>query len=385
MMVWLFWSAAALVVFAYIGYPLVLWLGARLTGAGVTRTAQSADDLPRVSLIIPAHNERPHIGAKLENVFALDYPPDRLEIIVVSDGSTDGTSDVVRDVGGARVVLVEVTTRGGKAGALNAGLERASHDLIVFSDAAILFPADALRNIVAPFADQRVGCVSGEDRIANSGGEAMYGRYELFIRRQESVVSSIVGASGCFYAQRRALCDPFVPTLAPDFLSVLRTVEAGYRAISEPSATGTMSAVDRAGDEFSRKVRTLLRGMTTLARFPNLLNPLRNPVYAFELWSHKVLRWFVPIPLIAMLLASAVLAADSWLYRAMLGAQFCFYGAALIGLNGHGALARSLPAKAAVFFVVSNAAAAVAWFKFALGERQELWTPSRRVRHTEPL
>ncbi|MGE3512978.1 MAG: glycosyltransferase family 2 protein [Vicinamibacterales bacterium] len=374
---WTFWTTLALMVFAYVGYPVVIWALARLRPApgDVLRSGEE----PHVTLILPAHNERANIVAKLRNLFALDYPTDRLDIVCVSDGSTDGTADLVRQHGRGRVRLIELSGRGGKAAALNAGLEHATAPIVVFSDASIMLEPDSLRRLVAPFADPRVGCVSGEDRIAGSGGEALYGRYELFLRRQESRLASIVGASGCFYAQRRSLCAPFVPGLAPDFLSVLRTVEQGYRALSEPGATGAMTAVTQAGDEFQRKVRTLLRGMTTLATYRHLLNPLRSPAYSFELFAHKLLRWLVPALMAVALVANIVLALEGPFYRGLLSLQVAFYGLAAVGLAGWRPVAGTLPAKAAVYLVISNAAAAVAWVKFLTGVRQELWNPSQRA------
>lgn len=374
---WTFWTAVALMAFTYVGYPVLIWAFARLRPApgAVLRGGEE----PHVTMILPAHNERANIVAKLRNLFALDYPTDRLDIVCVSDGSTDGTADLVRQHGRGRVRLIELNGRGGKAAALNAGLEQARAPIVVFSDASIMLEPESLRRLVAPFADPKVGCVSGEDQIAGSGGEALYGRYELFLRRQESRLASIVGASGCFYAQRRSLCPPFVPGLAPDFLSVLRTVEQGYRALSEPGATGSMTAVTQAGDEFQRKVRTLLRGMTTLAAYWHLLNPLRSPAYSFELLVHKLLRWLVPALMAVALVANIVLAFDGPLYRGLLAVQVAFYGLAAVGLAGWRPVAGTLPAKAAVYLVISNAAAAVAWVKFLTGVRQELWNPSQRA------
>jgi cellulose synthase/poly-beta-1,6-N-acetylglucosamine synthase-like glycosyltransferase len=376
-MIWLFWASAAMVVYAYAGYPLLLRLIAPRRPAP---TAPDADDaLPTVTLLVPAHNERANIDAKLANTRALDYPAGRFEAIFISDGSTDGTTERIVAGADARTTLVEVTTRGGKAGALNAGLERVHHDIVVFTDASILLEPGAIRAIVRPFADPAVGCVSGEDRIPGSGGEALYGRYELFIRRQEARIHSIVGASGSFYAQRRAICTPFIPNVAPDFWSVLKTVEKGYRAVVANDATGHMAAVERAGEEFERKVRTLLRGMTTLGRDAHLLNPLRYGAFAWCLFSHKVARWLVPVFLLLCLIASGVLAMGSLVYLVLFALQVAFYGLALAGLVGPAALARSLPVKVAVYFTTTNAAALVAWIKYAFGVRQEIWAPSRRA------
>lgn len=372
--VWAFWIAVAGVFYPYGGYPLVLLLVRRLSRR---RRAVFAGELPTVSLIIPVHNESLRLQRKIANTLTLDYPADRMGVVFVSDGSTDGSAATIRAGSDPRLTLIELPERRGKAAALNAGLARASGEIVVFSDASINLAPDALRAIVRPFADPRVGCVSGEDRIADAGGEGLYGRYELYLRRLESDVYSIVGASGCFYAQRRALCAPFPEGMAPDFISVLRTVQQGYRAVSEPAAVGHMSSVQDPKQEFNRKVRTLLRGMTALFAYKTLLNPLRYGVFALELWSHKVLRWTVPFCLIAAVVALLPL-LDRPFYALAFSAQAAFYLAAIVSLSGWINLHRTAPGRIALYFSSVNAAILAAWYRYWMGVRQELWTPTRR-------
>jgi cellulose synthase/poly-beta-1,6-N-acetylglucosamine synthase-like glycosyltransferase len=250
-------------------------------------------------------------------------------------------------------------------------------ELVVFSDASILLEADSLRHIVRPFQDASVGCVSGEDHIANGGGEGLYGQYELFLRNQESAIGSIVGASGSFYAQRLEICREFEEGLAPDFLSVLNTVAAGYRAITEPAARGHMKAVKSSGQEFQRKVRTLLRGMTALFDRAGMLNPFRYGLFSFFLISHKLLRWLVPLFLVTMLLSSAFL-LDQLFYQLMFIAQLLFYGLAMLAGPLTSPLHNSIAGKIPLFFVMVNIAIVAAWVRYLRGDRQELWTPSQR-------
>ncbi len=367
----LFWLAFASAFYAYFGYPLLLLM--------LPRRRWREDDaapLPSVTLIIPAHNEEAVIGAKLDNTLALDYPRDRLEILLVSDGSTDRTVEIAKARAG--VTVIELHERRGKAHALNHALAKAGGDIVVFSDASIQLEPQALVNIVRPFADPSIGCVSGEDRIEGGGGEGAYGRYELYLRKLESRTASIVGASGCFYAQRRELCTPFAEGMAPDFLSVLNTVEAGFRAISEPRAVGYMRSVKSPRAEFARKVRTFLRGMSALSLKRHLLNPLRYGRFAVILASHKLVRWLVPVFLAAMLMASAV-ALDQPFYAFMFWLQVAFYLSALGAYFGVAGMNRITPARISLYFTSVNIAIVYAWIDFAKGVRQEVWDPSRRT------
>lgn len=367
----LFWMALFGVCYAYFGYPLLLLALPRVPSA-----RREPEVAPSVSIVIPAHNEAAVIARKLENTLALRYPSERREIILVSDGSTDATARIARRYAGVRVL--ELDGRGGKARALNAALELAGGDLIVFSDASIMLEPDALQAIVAPFADPTVGCVSGEDKIEGGGGEGAYGRYELFLRNLESRVASIVGASGCFYAQRRALCEPFAEGMAPDFLSVLNTVERGYRAVSEPRAVGFMRSVKSPREEFARKVRTFLRGMSALAAKKHLLNPLRHGRFAVVLASHKLVRWCVPLFLVLTLVSNAFL-LDQPLYLALFLGQTAFYLLAALAYFEAGGVQRLLLAKIPLYFTAVNIAIACAWLGFLRGVRQEIWDPSKRA------
>jgi cellulose synthase/poly-beta-1,6-N-acetylglucosamine synthase-like glycosyltransferase len=375
---WVFWISAAGVVYGYIGYALLLKVLVARVRHPIVRAGLDAPDAPSVTILIPVHNERATITEKVRNVRDLRYPIGKLKTLFVCDGCTDGTAEFLRDQQDDRITVLEIAQRGGKAGALNEGLRHVRSEIVVFTDASIMLTPDAVAQIVRPFADGTVGCVSGEDQIAQAGGEGLYGRYELTLRRLESQLHSIVGASGSFYAQRRELCAPFAPGLAPDFLSVLHTVERGYRAVAEPGATGMMAELSDPHAEFSRKVRTILRGMTTLAHYAHLLNPFRYGWFAFELFSHKLMRWLVPFLLALLLLSSALLARASSFYMLMFAAQMVFYALAALAFWGSQTVGRWLPAKISLYFTSANVATASAWLKFLVGTRQEVWSPSRR-------
>lgn len=372
----LFWLAVLLTFYAYLGYPLLLVVLGRVVRRPPAMT--NAEYRPDVTLIIPVHNEEGVIDAKLRNLDSLQYPRERLTILIVSDGSTDQTRQRVLDYrGDLSIRFLELPQRLGKAAALNLGLQNTRSGIVVFSDASIMLEPGALQRLVQPFQDETIGCVSGEDHIPGGGGEGLYGRYELFLRNLESRVSSIAGASGSFYAMRTALCTPFLPGLAPDFLSVLVTVGKGYRAITEPRACGTMSSLKSTRGEFTRKVRTLIRGMTALWHARDLLNPFRGGMFALVLWSHKLARWLVPAFLVLALVANVFL-LDSAFYFSLLILQLAFYALALLGMVVPGIAGRSTLVRIPVYFAIVNAAIAAAWLRFLSGERLEIWNPTRR-------
>ena len=336
--------------------------------------SSSAPFEPNVTLIIPVYNEADIIEEKIQNTLLLDYPKDNMEILIVSDASTDRTGEIVRKFEKEGVKYFAQSERKGKAGALNRGLQEVKHEILVFSDASIILDRNALRKIVGKFIDPRIGCISGEDHIPGGGEEGAYGKYELALRNLENRAGSIVGASGCFYAQRRALCEPFKEGMAPDFFSVLETVEKGYRAVTEPEATGMMKSVNVSQGEYQRKVRTFLRGMTTLFHFKHLLNPLRYGIFSLQLISHKVMRWSTGAFLIFLFLSNLLL-IDSKFYMTIFLLQAAFYALAVIGW-----LVSSKPLifRVPFYFSMVNLSALVAWCKYVIGYRQEIWEPSKR-------
>lgn len=372
----LFWLALFLTFYAYLGYPLLLALLGKIVRRPVAMTMAAYQ--PGVTVILPVHNEERVIDAKLSNLDALDYPRDRLTILIVSDGSTDQTRQRVLGYrSDLQIRFLELSQRQGKAAALNLGLQNTSSEIVVFSDASIMLASDALKRIMQPFQDATIGCVSGEDHIPGGGGEGLYGQYELYLRNLESRLSSIAGASGSFYAMRTRLCKPFLPGMAPDFLSVLVTVEQGFRAITEPRASGTMSSTKSTRGEFQRKVRTLIRGMTALWYARGLLNPFRAGMFALVLWSHKLARWLVPFFLLIILLASLRL-LDQPFYMAAAVAQALFYLLALLALLDIRVIRDHLLGKVSMYFTVVNCSIFVAWIRFLGGTRLEIWDPTRR-------
>jgi cellulose synthase/poly-beta-1,6-N-acetylglucosamine synthase-like glycosyltransferase len=372
----IFWFCVLVVVYPYAIYPLLLIAVNRLGRRLLPVPAKASQ--PTLSVICPVYNEAKAIEKKIRNLLSLDYPRESLQIVVVGDGCTDQTLEIADRVGRpARVEVVALPRRSGKAAALNAGLERATGDVVVFTDVAIQLETGALRALSGHFGNPAVGCVSGEDWVEGGGNEGLYGRFELMLRREEAKLHSIAGASGCLYAMRRRLCRPFPPGMAPDFLSVLEAVRAGYRALCEPAARGTMTASASQGAEFNRKTRTFLRGLTALFGNVDLMNPIRYPAFGFILVSHKLLRWLAPIAL-AGCLAAAVILREEPVYRAALYLQLSLYVLAATGLMLPRIASHSAIVRVCAFFALVNTAALCALAQWMAGVRREVWQPTKR-------
>ncbi|WP_316365792.1 glycosyltransferase family 2 protein [Candidatus Thiodiazotropha sp. CDECU1] len=374
----LFWLMLFFILYAYFLYPLLLvFIGKNRQK--LTYKTVGDEELPSVAILLPVHNEANVIQAKLENIELLNYPTELLNVVIVSDGSTDNTIEIVENYKSRlNIKVVEVEQQKGKANALNQGLKEVSSSIVIFTDASIMLDKQSIKNIVMPFTVDNIGCVSGEDHIpANQGGEGLYGKYELFLRNKESAIDSIVGASGSFYAQRTSLVKSFKEGLAPDFLSVLYTVEAGFRAITEPKAIGIMSASKSTSNEYNRKVRTILRGMTALFSKLNLLNPIRYGWFSIFLLSHKIMRWLVPFFLIMLFLINIYL-LDYDLYRIIFGCQIAFYILAVGAIHENSILHNKSVGKIPLFFTMVNLAILKAWVLYLFGKRQEVWRPTKR-------
>lgn len=372
-----FWISFLGILYAYFGYPLILFVLGNIKKNPVKKRDISAEFCPSLSMIIPVYNEEKIIEEKIRNTISLDYPKGKLEVLIISDGSTDRTGSIVAGYLRPGLYFYELDERSGKAAALNLGLRQAKNEIVVFSDASIMLDKDALKHIVKGFNDENVGTISGEDYIHETGGEGLYGRYELFLRSLESRLHSIVGASGSFYAQRHALCDNFIEGMAPDFLSVLVTVEKGYRAITEPAAYGTMTSLKSVKDEFNRKVRTLIRGMAALFFKANLLNPVKFGFFSFELISHKLMRWLVPFFLIFLFLSNMnLLYSRFYIFAFVL--QAIFYLLAAMSLLEYHGIYNKIWGKVPLYFSTVNVAILTAWYRYAKGSRQELWDSTKR-------
>jgi cellulose synthase/poly-beta-1,6-N-acetylglucosamine synthase-like glycosyltransferase len=375
----MFWSSAVALFYTYAGYPLLIALVSALKHRKVRRAVIE----PTVSVIITAYNEERDLAAKLENTLALDYPRHLLEIIVASDCSTDRTDDIAREYGAEGVRLYRQSERLGKTAAQNAAVEQARGEIILFSDATSLYEPDVLRAIVPNFADAEVGCVAGRliyvdgsDSHVGRGARSYWG-YETFLKRHESRAGSLIGASGCLYAVRKAAYVSLYHEACSDFIIATKMVEQGLRAVYEPNAVCTEQTNRQNDKELKMRVRIIAQTFTDLWRHRSMLSPFRSGFFGVQLLSHKVMRYLVPFFLIGLFIASAVLASSALSYRIMFAAQLAGYACPALAwmLDRMGIRSRLLAFPQ--YFVLANLASLIACYQFLRGERYARWEPIR--------
>ncbi len=378
-MKFLFWAAAAIIAYVYLGYPLLLRVIRRLRGPRLPRRGTGQ---PAVTLMISAYNEQDVIGAKLRNTLEIDYPRRRLQVLVISDASDDRTDRIVGEFAAEGIELLRMPARGGKTAGLNAAMARASGEVVVFSDANALYRPDAIAMLVRNFADAGVGAVIGESTYVDpeapsEHSEGLYWRYETAIKLLESEIGSAVGGDGAIYAVRRQLYAPMPPDALSDFVNPLQVVRAGYRCVYEPAARSSERAADTFRKEFRRKVRIVNRAWRATMRMRELLNPLRFGLFSVMLISHKLLRWLAPFFLVGLLASNVALLDQGPLYQLALGLQVACYALALSGLALRNR--RSLPALLSVpfYFALVNAASATGIVDAWRGKTYTTWNSAR--------
>jgi len=372
----------AIAIYAYVGYPLVLLVIARLRPRRIDTVAGAP--WPTVTVTVPVYNAASKIRGTLEGILQLDYPRALLQVLVISDASTDGTDIVVREFAGRGVELLRLQRRIGKTAAENAALSVARGEIIVNVDATILVPPGSLKPLVRVFDDPTIGVSSGRDvsvgdtSQSETGAESSYTGYEMWIRDLETRVGSIVGASGCFYGIRRSIHAKALPTgLSWDFASPLVAQKQGYRSVSVPAAVCIVPRTAEIRTEITRKVRTMARGLRTLFYLRALMNPMRYGSFALMLISHKLLRW-VPYLLAPISFAAlCLLAAQSVIARMLLGIVI---GGLLVGTVGvyRRRSAASTPIALAGFAVAVLAAGIRAWWDALRQTQTATWEPTPR-------
>jgi cellulose synthase/poly-beta-1,6-N-acetylglucosamine synthase-like glycosyltransferase len=376
-----FWLAAFLLFYVYAGYPLLLSVIALF----VRRHRTEPGYYPSLSVLIAAYNEEEAIERKIKQTLALEYPAEKLEVLVLSDCSTDRTDEIVSAYPDSRVRLVRMTERRGKTHAQNYGVQQATGEVIVFSDATAIYQSKALLYMACNYQDASVGAVSGRYRYFDPGeqsptglGSVAFWNYENLIKKLQSHIRTITGCCGCIYSVRKSAYTELPADIISDLVQPLQAVRKGYRVLFEDRALANEETTQSTAEEFSMRVRVVTRAMRGLLSVSDLLRPWRFPWPAFQLWSHKVLRWMVPLFLITLFGANLML-LDLPRYRVSLVVQLFFYAAAL--LNMLVPLHRQWkPLGIPLFFCTLNAAALVSMVEICRGRKYVTWQTVRARR-----
>ena len=373
-----FWLSCALLACVYVLYPFIMKAVAGRFGTPGRR----CETLPKASIIVTAYNEEKGIVAKLDNLLASKSAAQLVEIIVASDASSDSTDEIVRAYGKS-VRLLRIDGRQGKTACQNAAAVEARGDILIFTDATTRLDPQALGNLIAWFADPRVGCVAGrlvyqsQSTNATGRGNKAYWDYEIKLRLAESALGSLIGVSGCLYAVRRKAYRPIDPRLISDFVVSMRMREQGLRTVLAPDAVCFEDTLSRSGHELPMRVRVAIRSINALFCERKFLNPLRYGLFAWQLWLHKVLRYASPFLWIVALATNAALAMHSALYAVLFAAQL---GIILMGALGF-ALHERRPHLGVLwrpyYLVLTNVASFIAALRYARGERMVTWKPMR--------
>jgi cellulose synthase/poly-beta-1,6-N-acetylglucosamine synthase-like glycosyltransferase len=376
-----FWVCIALIVYAYALYPIVVWALARIFGQAPVSDIRADSDLPSVSLLIAAHNEETVIARRVDNALALDYPPDRFEVVIASDGSSDATARIVREFADQRVRLLDSPIRRGKATVLNAAFRHVRGDIVVLSDANTFTDPEALRRIVRWFADPKVGSVCGRlvltDPATGRNVDSLYWRYETFLKVCEARLGGLLGANGAIYAIRRSsFVGIWNDTIVDDFVIPLVTrLRNSCDIVYDSTAVAYEETPHDFSAEFRRRSRIGAGGFQSIVRLRALLAP-RHGWIAFTFFSHKVLRWLCPFLLIGAFVTNLALLHEP-LYRLTMAAQLLGYLFSLLGL-ATGTRAAFKPLRLATMFTAMNAALLVGFWRWVSGGQQGLWQRTAR-------
>jgi cellulose synthase/poly-beta-1,6-N-acetylglucosamine synthase-like glycosyltransferase len=376
-----FWLAAVLLFYVYAGYPLLLALIALF----VHRPRPDAGYTPRISVLIAAYNEEEAIERKIQQTLALEYPHEKLEVLVLSDCSTDSTDEIVKVFPDSRVRLVRMPERRGKTFAQNVGVKEATGEVIIFSDATAIYHPKALLYLACNYQDASVGAVSGRYQYFDPGeqsqtglGSVAFWNYENLIKKMQSSIRTITGCCGCIYSVRKEAYTELPADIISDLVQPLQAIRKGYRVVFEDRALAYEETTQSTSEEFSMRVRVVTRAMRGLLSVPDLLKPWKFAWPALQLWSHKIMRWMVPLFLIVLLAANVAL-IDSPFYKFTLAVQLFFYAAAL--LNILLPLHRQWkPLGIPLFFCTLNAAALVSMLEICRGRKYVTWQTVRARR-----
>ncbi|RPI79636.1 MAG: glycosyltransferase family 2 protein [Desulfobacteraceae bacterium] len=376
----LFWLSMAVTVYCYLLYPVCVRAVGRLRPKSVNKRNRE----PFVSIIISAYNEARFIKRTLENKLSLRYPPNKMELIIVSDGSDDGTDEIIKSHLKPNIRFVRQEPRQGKSAALNRAVAQARGEIICFSDANSIWDENALFHMARNFADATVGYVTGKMIYSNSTGNptgagcGLYMKYENKLREWESGIGSIVGVDGGIDAIRSNLYETIDPSLLPDLILPLKVIEKGFRVVYEPKAVLREESLDNSQDEFKMRMRVSLRALHVLWRMRHLLNPFRYGLFSWQLLSHKWLRYFAWIFILSALITNVISFDRGLSYRFMLFGQSFFYAFAILGYASEKfKIKLGKISTFPYYFIVLNLSSAAAFLKFIKGQNMVTWQPRK--------
>lgn len=375
----IFWLILGILFYTYLGYPIFILL----LSFFFKNKIQKGDIEPNVTFLITAYNEEKNIREKLKNTLSLDYPIERLEIIVASDSSEDRTEEIVREFTDKGVILHRVEGRVGKTETQNQTLTIAKGDIIIFSDATTKYKKDAIRKIVRNYNDPSIGAVSGRYEYVNPTGAPvglgtiLFWKYENSVKSRQTRIKTVTGCCGCIYSVRKSLYEPLPREIISDLVEPLKILEKGYRIAFEPEAVAYEETTETYEEEFGMRVRVISRGMVGLWYMQKLFNPFQYGFVTFQLFSHKVLRWMIPFMLPFLLISNLFLTGHPF-YTLTLVAQILFYigamGGFLLDKMGKKAKLLALP----LYYCVVNAASVAAFFRTVFGKKVIVWKTDRK-------
>lgn len=382
----LFWVGSFIIVFTYVGYGLLAWAMVKIRGArSIPEDQRTDDELPAVTLLIAAYNEIDILPAKLANCRVLDYPKDKLNILFITDGSSDGSAEFLGKE--EDLVTLHQPARAGKIAAVERAMQFVNTPLTVLTDANTFLNPEAVRRMIADFQDPTVGAVAGEKRVisegdASSGGEGLYWRYESFLKKKDSQWYSVVGAAGELYAIRTELFHQVPPdTILDDFMHTLLIAKDGYRVTYAPEAIAEEHASANVGEELKRKIRICAGGWQSMGRLLPLLNPFRYGVLSIQYIGHRVLRWsLAPLLLPLVFLANIWLVGQQahWVYSLLLLGQLAFYGLAILGYLWRDRKLSIPGFFAPYYFVIMNYSVYAGFLRYWRGKQTVTWEKSAR-------
>lgn len=373
--------AAFALFYVYAGYPLLL----AMIGLFIRRRRPEPGYCPQISVLIAAYNEEAAIERKIQQTLALEYPAEKIEVLILSDCSTDRTDEMVNSFPDRRVRLVRMSERRGKTHAQNQGIRQAGGEVIIFSDATAVYHPKALLYLACNYQDAAVGAVSGRYQYFDPGeqsptglGSVAFWNYENLIKKLQSRIRTITGCCGCIYSVRKAAYTDLADDVISDLVQPLQAIRKGYKVLFEDRALAYEETTQSTAQEFAMRVRVVTRAMRGLLSVSDLLKPWKFAWPAFQLWSHKVLRWMVPLFLIALLAANVML-LDSPIYRVALAAQLFFYAAAILNMlvPVH---RKWKPLGIPLFFCTLNAAALMSMVEICRGRKYVTWQTVRARR-----